>query len=302
MQTVVLVCAADNNYAIPLAATICSVLKNLEDSRKLELFIIDGGIEENNRIKITKSLSSSQAKLQWLKPLNNILDKIDNPKFYYSKAIYYRLFIPELLSPYKKAIYLDSDVIVNEDIGKLWNIDMENKSILAVRDLFPSPHLSSGFTKFLNQTDSKIEKTFNSGVLVMDLEKWRKDKVAVETMEYVSKWNLHTDQEGLNIVFRNKWKEIDPRWNRTSGIYEYNSWENSPFSKEEFNKLLNEPYIIHFTSAAKPWNSINSCLDRTLFYRYLDMSAWSGWRFTQWKRLIQKLKRVKIKYMSKLHK
>lgn len=51
-QAIVLVCAADNNYAMPLAVTVRSAVANLKSDRKLHLFVLDGGISEANKEKI----------------------------------------------------------------------------------------------------------------------------------------------------------------------------------------------------------------------------------------------------------
>jgi lipopolysaccharide biosynthesis glycosyltransferase len=59
-QPIILVCAADNNYAMPLAVTVRSALANLKSNRKIGLFILDGGISKSNNNKIIKSLQSAQ--------------------------------------------------------------------------------------------------------------------------------------------------------------------------------------------------------------------------------------------------
>ena len=51
-ESVVVVCASDDNYAMPLAVTLCSAVKNFKSHRKLDIFIIDGGISDKNKSKI----------------------------------------------------------------------------------------------------------------------------------------------------------------------------------------------------------------------------------------------------------
>lgn len=281
---IVLVCAADDNYAMPLAVTLRSALENLGDKRKISIYIIDGGIETDNKRKIAISLQSDKVvNLIWLNTDENLFTDVE-VSFYYTKTIFYRLLIPELLPECSKALYLDSDVVVNADLGELWDIDMGEHYLLAARDLYFPTILSNPCTKFFQSEGLKIEKFFNSGVLSINLKKWRLEKIGIKVVKCIFQHKL-LDQEGLNIILKDKWKEIDPRWNRTAGIYEYNSWENSPFSQDEFINLVNHPHIIHFTSAGKPWNSIDRCPEQSLFYNYLDMTAWVGWRFTQWKRI-----------------
>jgi lipopolysaccharide biosynthesis glycosyltransferase len=296
---IVLVCAADDNYAMPLAVTLRSAIEHLGAKRKLSIFIIDGGIEADNKRKIAISLHSDKvANLTWLNPSENLITDVEVSS-YYTKAIFYRLLIPELLPEYPKAIYLDSDVVVNADLGNLWDVEIGDHYLLAARDLYFPTILSTSCKKFLQSTGLMINKFFNSGVLSINLEKWRLEKTGIEVVKCISQHKL-LDQEGLNIVLKDKWQEINPQWNQTCGIYECESWGKSPFTEEIFTNIVNNPFIIHFTSANKPWNSIGRHPAQPLFYYYLDLTAWSGWRFTQWNRIQRRLNREANRIWQKI--
>ncbi|MDS8186427.1 glycosyltransferase, partial [Streptococcus pneumoniae] len=73
-----------------------------------------------------------------------------------SSITYARYFIPEYV-PEDKVLYLDSDLIVNTSLEKLFSICLEEKSLAAVKD-----------------TDGI---TFNAGVLLINNEKWRQEKL-----------------------------------------------------------------------------------------------------------------------------
>lgn len=66
LQPIVMVCAADNNYAMPLAVTVRSALANLRSDRQIVLFILDGGISNTKKSKIIRSLDSKQLKISWI--------------------------------------------------------------------------------------------------------------------------------------------------------------------------------------------------------------------------------------------
>lgn len=292
-----IVCAADDRYAMPLAVVIHSTLKHLKCDRKANFFIIDGGIKEKNKRKILKFTNSERCQIDWLSPPDNLLR---NAKLsgHIKVAAYYRLLIPEILPHHlTKAIYLDSDLIVNNDLELLWNIDMGEKDILAVQTLSWKYVSSPGtLVKYKELRIPPYSKYFNSGVLVFNLQRWRNYNISAETLAYLEKnknyINWH-DQDVLNGVLVGRWGELDPRWNQTPGIYNYASWKESPFSEEVFDRILHNPYIIHFASSSKPWkDSRNNHPDRTLFFQYVDMTAWSGWRLTFYRRLWRKLLRA----------
>ncbi|MHC5729689.1 MAG: glycosyltransferase family 8 protein, partial [Nostoc sp.] len=188
-------------------------------------------------------------------------------------AAYYRLLIPQLLpKQFHKAIYIDSDVIVQGNIEGLWNIDIGEYYLLAAQDL-GAPYVSSprGLINYQELGISPESKYFNSGVLVMNLKKWREDQIFEKVIEYLTinkqyvRWH---DQDALNAILAGKWGELEPGWNQMPYLFQYSSWQDSPFTEDVFNQLINNPDIIHFSSRDKPWQ--NSCKHpyKDLFFQY----------------------------------
>jgi len=294
-NTIAVVCGADDNYAMPLAVMACSILANLDSSQTLLLFVIDGGIEERNKQKILKSLDPDRCVVEWLKPSHDLLGNVKLIG-YFSIAAYYRLLIPELLpQSFKKVIYLDCDLIVNADLKRLWNLDVQENYLLAAVDTF-FPSITSGILNSKTLGIPSTYKYFNSGVLVLNLEKWRADRVGERTIQYINKhpeYIRFPDQDGLNIMLAGQWGELDLRWNQTPAIYYCSSWSDSPFDQATYNNAINDPWIIHFASKFKPWNTYKLKKEhKELFYRYLDMTAWKGWRFTFLQSVYKKLWRI----------
>ncbi|HEY9604706.1 MAG TPA: glycosyltransferase family 8 protein, partial [Allocoleopsis sp.] len=211
-------------------------------------------------------------------------------------SAYYRLLIPTLLPNHlKKAIYLDSDVIVLGDLGELWDMNMGENYLLAVQDI-PIPYVSSpgGLINYQELGLAAKTKYLQSGVLVIDLEKWRIHGTSQQCIEYLQKNREYVrwhDTDVLNAILAGKWGELDPRWNQTPFIYQYSSWKESSLPEHIFHELIHHPYIVHFVSPAKPWNSREEHPFRHLFFHYLDRTAWSGWRLTIWRRLWRRLVR-----------
>ena len=282
----VLVCAIDNNYAMQLAVTVRSVLENLKSYRKIVLFVIDGGIKESNKRKISRSLNPDQVEINWVKPDNTRIKKLKVVR-HLTHATYYRLLIPNLLpAQFNKVIYLDADLIVNEDLGKLWDIDIGENYLLAVQDIgigyVSSP---SGVANYKELGIPPNSKYFCAGVMVINLEKWRIDSISVKTIEYLEQNKEHlrfADQDALNAVLAGKWGDLDLRWNQIFHIFNYPSWQNSVIKEEVpedvYNEAIRNPYIIHLATGLKPW--IYGCNHpaKDMFFQYLDMTAYSGWR------------------------
>jgi len=301
-KTIVVVCAADDRYSMPLAVVARSALDNLSYDYKIRLFVIDGGITNTNKAKIVSSIDGNRCQIEFIPRPDNWLAAIRDILNYLSKstpaelqhitvsaATYYRLFITELLpSSIDRVIYLDCDLVVKDDLRKLWEADFKDAYVLAVQDLWV-PYVSSmkgvPYQKLGIPTDSKY---FNAGVLVINLQKWRLDGVTTKAIEYLKTYQEDIrahDQDVLNGLFAGQWGELDSKWNLTPAIIDlFPSWQESPFSEEMYQLLISSPSIIHFATNRKPWNSRHTLFKDT-FFEYVDKTAWSGWRLTFWRQL-----------------
>jgi len=306
-QPIILVCAADNNYAMPLAVTVRSALANLKSNRKIALFILDGGISKSNKKKIIKSLQSEKLDISWIQIDETQLTNLVLTRHLTTTA-YYRLLITKFLPlEFDKAIYLDTDMIVKGNLEELWNIPLEDNYALAVQDdveLYIS--MSEGLRNYQDVGICPDYKYFNSGLLVINLEKWRSENIGEKVLEYIrqNREYVRNDQDGLNAILAGKWGEIHPRWNQMPRIYDYSSWQESPHAEDIYKELLHQPCIIHFTNSPKPWYAGLKAECRhpkkDLFFQYLDMTDWSGWRDTFWIRLVRKFMKVTSLTTSKL--
>lgn len=301
-KTVVVVCAADDRYAMPLAVVARSALENLQPDYKIKLFVIDGGITDSNKHRIEQSLNPDRCQINfipkpdsWLAAVQDVLNylqsttSVELQHITASVAPYYRLFMAELLpAEIERVIYLDCDLVVKDNLKKLWEADFNDNYVLAVQDIWV-PYVSSmkgvPYEKLQIPADSKY---FNSGVLVINLRKWRANNITAQAIAYLKSYQQEIrahDQDVLNGLFVGQWGELDSRWNVTPAIVDlFPSWQDSPFSKEVYQQLINHPSIVHFATNRKPWNSRHTLFKDT-FFEYIDKTSWSGWRLTLWRRL-----------------
>lgn len=131
---------------------------------------------------------------------------ISFPKSNYPPIVYATLFIPELLSDEDRVIYLDSDTIVVGSFKDLIGIDLKNNYCAAVLDV-PLPNFKDkvGF--------SSQDNYYNSGVLLMDLDKLRKDNIQDKLVASIDKQVKYADQDVLNIVLKGRILTIPPKYN-----------------------------------------------------------------------------------------
>ncbi|MBU0615854.1 MAG: glycosyltransferase family 8 protein [Nanoarchaeota archaeon] len=279
---ITIVCAANENFALPLEVMIRSLLENSRRYERVSIYILQRDFSHKNRLKI----SACKANIIWIDI------KHDNPLFNHLKVSdhitlesYYRLFIPDLLpKATDKVIYLDCDIIINDDIGKLWDTDIKDNYLMAVPEIQKDClYVSSqhGLKLYKELCIPEKTKLFNAGVLLINLKRWRQDNFAGKVIDYLVQEKEHVklhDQDGLNAMAKGIWKELNPRWNLLTQIFEYSSWKTSPWSKRLYYRTLNNPAIIHYNHFAKPWHKNNFYYYNDLFYYYLDKTSWKGWR------------------------
>jgi len=284
---IILVLGADANYARPMAVTLYSALSNLDSDYFVEVHIISNGIATSQKQKIeTIVAKSSEGDVKWHET-DNVLDDlpITNPAINVSGYIPFLIpyFLPD---DYEKSLYLDSDLLVEDDISTLWNHD-SNTALRSVQD-FWIPYVSSknGLYNYKDLGLSKYHPYFNSGVLLINLEAWRRKSVREESLRYLLEnyGNIvHADQEVLNAILSQDWSPLDPKWNvhhaiRTEGWEKASyTWPDRPFKKHlrsERNALLNEPGILHFAGPDKPWKHPHEHPEGLRWFRYLWNSGW----------------------------
>lgn len=262
--------SSDENYARHMCVMLVSMLENASRPEHCHICVIDGGIKPETRKTIKEEVEKRKGIISFLDIDGSVYR--DYPMSQnLTVAAYYRISIPELLSDsVKKVIYLDCDLIVKEDILNLWHFPLNGKHLAAVQDLSNSSHLTSGVPR---------HKYFNSGVLLIDLEKWRRDGIAEKVHEYL---NAHPekiqfpDQCALNGVLFESWERLPLRWNHQSGVYRSSRKRFRHFTAEEIKEARWNPGIIHYIGTSKPWKypCFHPLADE--YHYYLNRTAWAG--------------------------
>ena len=177
---------------------------------------------------------------------------------------------------------LDCDLIVEGDISKLYDIELGNCEVAAVRSedfrllsKTKSPIFLEGYPYNVDNYRTEAlgmqvpENYFNAGVLVIDLKKTRQRINQEQVFEILHRHNYkYNDQDVLNILFDGRVKVMDCRWNYMTYIPEQIAKENVNNRKLYEDLYREKPCIIHYTSAEKPWNTETKVLgDRYWKYR-----------------------------------
>jgi len=273
-DTPIIVCAADNRYAMPLATMLRSLVDNLRKYPAVQVWVMDGGVSWRNKRRVAQSLPKGRVDLHWIQPSHKRLKKA--PVFgHVSICTYYRLVMGELLPPsIRKVIYLDVDTLVLGDIGELWDVELNTNTVAAVPHMGMKVSDPYGLAMYKELDLAPDTPYFNAGVLLIDLAQWRERGVGSLAFEFVGKYGAQLrfwDQDVLNGVLARTWCPLDAKWN----VCVSHLWRSDA---EEVAGDAKKMSVVHFASSIKPWNYGVGHPAEALFYRWMDQTVWAGWR------------------------
>jgi lipopolysaccharide biosynthesis glycosyltransferase len=281
-EPIVVVCCTNANYVRPLAAMVRSLLANKNPASPVALYVFDGGVPEEDKARLRESWPPDALEVRWMKPDHAAFSGL--PLWgVWPPIAYSRILMAEALpASLHKAIWLDSEMIVQGDIAELWNTDLGDRPLLAVQDLVV-PYVSSryGLSRHRELGLPADAKYFNAGVMVVNLDWWRRNQVARKVLEYLRENRDSVcllDQDGLNAVLSGHWGELDPRWNQIASVAGRPFLKVTHLDPAQYRQVVHDPWIVHYAGFWKPWNYHNRNASRALYFRYLDLTAWTGWR------------------------
>lgn len=237
--------SADDNYVPCLGVAIHSLKKNIKKKNKFRIIVLNSEITEKSKEEI-RQFEDEDFIIEF-KDISKEISKLKEDlalrlRDYYSSTIYYRMFIPSLFTEYDKAIYIDSDVILQDDISNLYNKELNDNYVAAIRDeVVNGAEVFRKYSKIAIGIDP--EYYFNSGVLLMNLKKMREDKIEEKFIYLLTKYNLDTvapDQDYLNVLCKGKVLYLPETWDKMPDFGE----------KIEAEKI----HLIHYNMFRKPWH------------------------------------------------
>lgn len=173
---------------------------------------------------------------------------------YYSKTTYYRLFIADMHPEFDKAIYIDSDTIIQGDVADLFDIDIADYILGACHEqaMVQVDEYGTYVEKCLG-LDRNLY--FNAGLLLINCVAFRERNVLDRFINILQVYDcvVTQDEDYLNLLCKDHTLFIDQRWNT-----------------EVFGTLsypIEEAKVIHYIMFNKPWH-YESCPFADIFYSY----------------------------------
>ncbi|MBO4319079.1 MAG: glycosyltransferase family 8 protein [Treponema sp.] len=239
--------ATDNNYVPFLAVSMTSLLENASADYEYKIYVLTTNLDSNLQDELKNTLEEKKgaktASIEFIS-LKDKLDEIQDLfhlRDYYSKETYYRFFIPNLFPEYDKVLYLDCDIIILDDISKLYNTELGSNYVAAANEEVMTEVDVFG-TYVEKALDVPREDYFNAGILLMNARLFREDKIAERFVDLIQRFTFRVtqDEDYLNVLCKDRVRQLDLGWNKTA-------FKNPKFDDANLK-------LIHYKINWKPWH------------------------------------------------
>ncbi|GHA22157.1 general stress protein A [Devosia pacifica] len=286
VQAIHVALAFDDNFWAPAFAVMRSVCLNTTRRRDLVFHLCHEGLAEKRYAALDKIAEEFGATLVHHRLAESDRFRAMRERLPVARrlhpVIYARLLLDRLLPEgTPRVIYLDCDTMMMGPIERLWQMDLDGKALAAVEDPWRLFNMNGRDLREKRDIFDPALPYFNSGMLVIDLEKFARANIAGHLAEFERKGylnRLYYDQDMLNLIFRGNWKRLDWRYNVVDPRMAHQAMD---------------PFLLHFTGEVRPWSLTAGMLQSVAFgrlYRHVMTNAvfYAFWR----ERLLRGFKRL----------
>ncbi len=241
------VLAANAAYSEQVITTIKSIVYH---NRFIKFYVINSDFPTEWFVSMRKKLAKLDCQIVNARVSASL---VSNFKTDISYTVFLRYFVADFVEE-DKALYLDCDIVVTRDLSSLFETELRDAPLAAVKDL--------GGQVYFHQ------HIFNAGFLLINNALWKRENIRQRLIELTNEWHDKVpsgDQSILNMLFENRWMELPFAYNCIT--------LHTTFSDYEPEKGLYPP-VIHYLTERKPWKEYTQSIYREVwwFYQGLDWS------------------------------
>jgi lipopolysaccharide biosynthesis glycosyltransferase len=267
-----IVIVTDDEFMPMCSALVRSMQSHHSGNELLDIFLIQDGVSKRSHQRFLSSVNTDRTRFNFLQMKPIIRGKLEGIRssLRFPINVYLRFFIPDFVpADRKRVLYIDSDIIFNRNVADLWQTDLRDNVIGAVVDRAAT--FDSSWAGIPNYRDLGFRPDtpyFNSGVLLIDVDKWRSMDATAKLIACCRDNREHlifNDQYCINVVFAGKILALDNRWNY---------FATNPY--DDF-------FAVHFVGYKPIYRKYDGDERfREIFFYYLDQTAWKNLRSSGW--------------------
>lgn len=257
MNRIPIVISSDNKAFFTVGVVLTSLLENAKSDTFYEINVLyTSDVTEENKNKLLELKNRYQNMSLCMFNMGDKFKDIPSTEGYHVNYVSaYKMLIPSMFLQYEKLIYLDTDIIVRGDLWELYNENLGDNYIGGCPAV--SYHLDKELNnKIIKQTNlPNLDYYVNAGVLLMNLNKIREDKIDEKWISLIGKFEGSVDQTIFNTVCYGRIVLLPIKYNAClTCIKLYNTPEMRILCTEgDAEEALKQPVIFHWTGREKPW-------------------------------------------------
>jgi len=252
-----IVFATDENYVLPTAVAIKSLVAHFSKKQLLFVILVKGILSDHSIELLNQSIKSNEINIsiEYIYINEELFGHLKTHIEHISMATYFRLLLPNLLDNYDRCLYLDGDICILEDISDLLYTHLSAHEYVAgvkAYGIITSRLIGTKRLKILKIDN--LNHYINAGVLIMNLKALRQSGVANTWLSLAQNDYPLQDQDVINIACFDHIKILSPKYNAMPVIYRksLNSLKQV-YSHQEILEARQHPVIIHYADKYKPW-------------------------------------------------
>ena len=220
LDDVVLVFACSDNFVPYLSVAVQSIIENASLNRNYDVIVLTRDLSPTSMITLTRQCQVTPNVGIGFLDVDAALGDIELPHHgHFRPETYFRLLAPSLLPNVAKAVYLDSDLVVNHDVAELFDIDVTGYLVAATRDADTIGQIDgydSTVGPYLKDELGMDDPHdyFQAGVILMNLAEIRTSIAPEEFLKVATMRNWRwLDQDVLNRLINGHYLRIPMKWN-----------------------------------------------------------------------------------------
>lgn len=254
--------ACDDAFVKYTLVSLTSIKENASPERKYHVYVLYTDISSDMKQRLY-ALGDENFEISFENVTEqlNMISKRLPLRHYYSKTTYYRLFIATMFPDIEKAIYIDSDTIVLDDISKLYDVELGD-SLLGACHEQAMEQIDVYGTYVESVIGISRNEFFNAGILLLNTRAFRDFQVLDKFIYYLGVYDfiVTQDEDYLNLVCKDRVYWLDQRWN-TELVDMFN-----------YDYDISEASILHYIMVNKPWH-YRECRGADIFWKYAKKTS-----------------------------
>ena len=264
--------AADVNYRLQAQVLVASLSRSQTDN--LQVLVFGSGWSADDVARL-RSVADSHISVE-VRDVDQSLHTSIRLTNGFPLATAYNVLAPKAELPRNvRAVYMDADVVVRDDLTPLFTMPMDH-AVAAVVDAHVSVvGVPSMWRPWREERVDPLTPYLNTGVLVVDVARWCDESLTERIVEKLEQYDLPcVDQDAINLILRGRFDRLAPRFN-SMPYHLMKLLRNADLveSDADLGDAIANPAVVHFHRSflGKPWVRASTHPARQLWTQLADI-------------------------------